>query len=276
MRFRRMGGCSRRRAFTLIELLVVIAIIAILAAILFPVFARARERAKQSTCLSNLKQMGSAATMYCDDNDGCIIPWEDTTRYPQAGLTYVQIIFNYHKAADIFKCPSDRLNVKPGQKNYPPDNAGQPNYPTTYGSNWGLCHGANASAGLDAQKLSRVKSPAGTIIFCDTGWVDLKTVGPSSTRIERQRDSGANWKEEMPEATYTSLFWTYYPWTRRSAKEQAYKESGYSAGAYCFRPFPRHNGRVDCAFFDGHVESLTLAKVVGPDWGQQDCLYDDM
>jgi len=58
-----------RRGFTLIELLVVIAIIAILAAILFPVFARAREKARQASCLSNLKQLGLADLMYAQDYD---------------------------------------------------------------------------------------------------------------------------------------------------------------------------------------------------------------
>lgn len=60
------------RAFTLIELLVVIAIIAILAAILFPVFAQAREAARKASCLSNLKQLGTAARMYMDDNEGAL------------------------------------------------------------------------------------------------------------------------------------------------------------------------------------------------------------
>ena len=66
-----MVGCLRRRipGFTLIELLVVIAIIAILAAILFPVFARARENARKSTCQSNLKQIGMAVQMYAQDYD---------------------------------------------------------------------------------------------------------------------------------------------------------------------------------------------------------------
>ncbi|HOJ20148.1 MAG TPA: prepilin-type N-terminal cleavage/methylation domain-containing protein [Armatimonadota bacterium] len=60
---------SARKGFTLIELLVVIAIIAILAAILFPVFARARENARKTTCLSNLKQIGSGLLMYVQDYD---------------------------------------------------------------------------------------------------------------------------------------------------------------------------------------------------------------
>jgi len=63
-----------KRAFTLIELLVVIAIIAILAAILFPVFARAREQARKTTCLSNLKQIGTAALMYVQDYDETFNP----------------------------------------------------------------------------------------------------------------------------------------------------------------------------------------------------------
>jgi prepilin-type N-terminal cleavage/methylation domain-containing protein len=66
-----------RSGFTLIELLVVIAIIAILAAILFPVFAQAREKARSAACLSNLKQMGTALQMYGQDYDEGLPPWND-------------------------------------------------------------------------------------------------------------------------------------------------------------------------------------------------------
>jgi len=72
-----MSRTNPRRGFTLIELLVVIAIIAILAAILFPVFAQAREKARAISCLSNTKQMGTALMLYAQDYDEAFVPWSE-------------------------------------------------------------------------------------------------------------------------------------------------------------------------------------------------------
>src|SRR5579859_3158837 len=108
---------SRRSAFTLIELLVVIAIIAILAAILFPVFAQAREKARTISCLSNTKQIGLAAMMYVQDYDETYFsaPWPGDCADGGywAGATAGQptehwavLLYPYVKNAQLFKCPS--------------------------------------------------------------------------------------------------------------------------------------------------------------------------
>ncbi|MES2460867.1 MAG: DUF1559 domain-containing protein [Armatimonadota bacterium] len=91
--------------FTLIELLVVIAIIAILAAILFPVFAQAREKARQTACLSNEKQLGLAFMQYVADYDGM---FPAGTADPGNGpIGWGGQIFSYVKSVDVYKCPSD-------------------------------------------------------------------------------------------------------------------------------------------------------------------------
>jgi len=89
---------NKKRGFTLIELLVVIAIIAILAAILFPVFARAREKARTASCQSNQKEIALAFKMYIGDFD---------EKYPGGAEAVAEIIFPYIQNVQIYHCPSD-------------------------------------------------------------------------------------------------------------------------------------------------------------------------
>jgi len=105
----------RQTAFTLVELLVVIAIIAILAAILFPVFAKAREKARQSSCLSNVKQLGVAYLQYLQDYDETFPPHVTERTAPagtpdtlaaRAPFTYKTKLEPYVKSAQLFKDPS--------------------------------------------------------------------------------------------------------------------------------------------------------------------------
>ena len=98
------------RGFTLIELLVVIAIIAILASILFPVFSRARAKARQTSCLSNLKQLGLAELMYNQDNDEQFtIATPTWTPAPaDQGITWDQALIPYMKNEEILICPDNK------------------------------------------------------------------------------------------------------------------------------------------------------------------------
>jgi prepilin-type N-terminal cleavage/methylation domain-containing protein/prepilin-type processing-associated H-X9-DG protein len=96
---------TSRKAFTLIELLVVIAIIAILAAILFPVFAKARERAQATTCLSNQKQLVLAFMMYAQDNNGRLPRWWTPTGGPNGARDWAVDTTPYVRSQEVYKCP---------------------------------------------------------------------------------------------------------------------------------------------------------------------------
>ncbi len=122
-----INGKERRQAFTLIELLVVIAIIAILAAILFPVFGRARENARRSSCQSNLKQIGLSLLQYSQDYDESFVmafyAGVDTNSNPNPGAgippryKWMDAVQPYTKSTQLFTCPSDR-DVTVGANTY--------------------------------------------------------------------------------------------------------------------------------------------------------------
>jgi len=123
-----------KRAFTLIELLVVIAIIAILAAILFPVFAQAKEQAKRTACLSNTKQAGLALLMYVNDSDD-VTPTVEEYFAPYGIVDYWQLLQPYTKNVAMFICPDDQFKGCDAAEGLPvtAPNAGC----ISYGSNWG-------------------------------------------------------------------------------------------------------------------------------------------
>ena len=158
---------QRNRGFTLIELLVVIAIIAILAAILFPVFARARENARKSTCQSNLKQIGNALHMYRQDYDerNVSLTYGGTqiddivnrqpVASPTGGYSWGVAIMPYVKNTGVFKCPSGPPPMHRGTGCW------QPYRWMSYAINWQ--NTGRAGGGTDAQ----VQDVAGTIFISD-------------------------------------------------------------------------------------------------------------
>jgi prepilin-type N-terminal cleavage/methylation domain-containing protein/prepilin-type processing-associated H-X9-DG protein len=190
-------------AFTLIELLVVIAIIAILAAILFPVFAQAREKARQTSCLSNVKQISLGMMMYAQDYDETHVisrQWGTCGPTSDQDITtklsaYVLRVAGYNDAANrgrdtVWKCPSDatpRLNATRPPLSY--------NLPVNYTVQAAFipgvsCGTAPGSGAYDAGRaLAAFPVPADTILLAETarpdsyvGWNSTYVYGPSNSR----------------------------------------------------------------------------------------------
>jgi prepilin-type N-terminal cleavage/methylation domain-containing protein/prepilin-type processing-associated H-X9-DG protein len=153
-----------RRAFTLIELLVVIAIIAILAAILFPVFARARENARRSSCQSNLKQIGLGIMQYTQDYDE-YLPKEYTQAAPNFWFHNIQ---PYVKSAQLFNCPSANYS-------YISAFTGGTSSRISYGYNHWL---SGASSGTVGVNLASIPQVAITPLAIDTSYY---VAGPDNT-----------------------------------------------------------------------------------------------
>jgi prepilin-type N-terminal cleavage/methylation domain-containing protein/prepilin-type processing-associated H-X9-DG protein len=151
-----------RRGFTLIELLVVIAIIAILAAILFPVFAKAREKARTSSCQSNEKQLALAVMMYIADYDQRFMrQWAGVCALNPAG-SWRDVVVPYVKNTQLWSCPSTDYGPNPCRPS--PNGRGYGVLPECYMSNSaGAISGPN-SGGI---KESNIEAPAEKILFFD-------------------------------------------------------------------------------------------------------------
>ena len=148
----------KRQAFTLIELLVVIAIIAILAAILFPVFAKAREKARQSSCSSNVKQLNLGILQYAQDYDEALPP-----RYYSVagtGMDWVaNFVYPYVKNAQVYICPSTK------------------DYSVGYNQDY-----------LPYKSLGAVQSPAETLTLADV----KRCLGTAGNYFDRHIDNPGN------------------------------------------------------------------------------------
>ena len=176
---------TKRRGFTLIELLVVIAIIALLAAILFPVFARARENARKSSCLSNLKQLGLGMAQYTQDYDEMITRgWYGSGNGGSDAIDkykWQDAIFPYVKSEQLYNCPSHTLNTK---------------YKFRNGTNYGSYAGSTAywgqanPGGPMLKTLPDIEDVSGTILICEgngnfeIAWQDVAANPTANESVE--------------------------------------------------------------------------------------------
>ncbi len=286
------------RGFTLIELLVVIAIIAILAAILFPVFAQAREAARKTSCMNNMKQMGTAIMMYTQDNDETYPQayWYKNDAGDSAGyMQWTGMIMPYAKNASMFVCPSD------ANRGLPPTNPPDPAYS-------GLPNGLDAqvprlsytvNAALLPRKrrtidpanvvaLAAVDAPADVIMVAEfsnhPGCVN-DTSNQTSTNFKNKSHRSMNavmagagggaWKGEAPAEFPPSVSAVYAMTPQVAAMAFATcRDPGYGGGAphIAYIQADKHQGGSNYTYADGHSKWSRLDATLNPNnfqWGKK-------
>lgn len=240
-----MKSSRSGRGFTLIELLVVIAIIAILAAILFPVFARARENARRSACQSNLKQVGLAFAQYTQDYDERYPAGNGNTSGTFRGQGWLGPLFPYTKSLQLFTCPSQ--SIKPTNAAY---------FANSYAYNANLLTGT--AAGMTGRNLAQLNASALTVLAFE---VNNNAVNSADAQAGTERDSvGGNVDSGDVDRGFLGTSNTIGFANLKVA-------TGYMAGRTDSNYFtapdgtPRHFDGSNFLFADGHVKFLKPAFV---------------
>jgi prepilin-type N-terminal cleavage/methylation domain-containing protein len=214
----RRENCGKKCGFTLIELLIVIAIIAILAAILFPVFARARENARRSNCQSNMRQIGLGLLQYSQDYDEKLVrAWSGSkTGSDPNSNRWMDAIFPYIKSEQVFNCPSHSFNAPSGPYQFRHgSNFGSYAINSSY---WGEDDFEQSPAGEGNTSLSSLQDAAGTV------WI-----GDSSAHFEFAWEN----KADQPDVANDTPRWLDYL-------------------------IERHLDTISLIYCDGHVKSVRL------------------
>jgi len=266
-----MKHFTKKSAFTLIELLVVIAIIAILAAILFPVFAQAREKARQSSCISNAKQIGLAMFQYVQDSDE-FLPFSNLFDSNGGEHRWYDGVFPYIKngspvkgaGGGIFHCPS-----------YPT------NQDAEYGVDDHLCPpawgGTPSQTAFPLLNSAVLSTPGDTILMAEKGQSDAGKPlpgGPNGSSWPWFNGWEGWWTDTVGNPAGSVADGTDY-----SVVPQAGRANAIGGGSNCdetpnltktvgddYGNCPtsvryRHNGQCTCLFVDGHVKGMGKGKI---------------
>lgn len=284
----------RKNAFTLIELLVVIAIIAILAAILFPVFAQAREKARQTSCLSNLKQIGTATMMYVQDYDEQYYPH----RFNCGGVTcpgylngatrtadsahlsggaefryyWVYLLQPYVKNYGLFKCPSNPTAFVPGATSAPTC-SGAGCVGTGYGGQNSYAHNdawmspagafADPNGNPASVAMASVTKPAGTILVTEgTYYGGVPDIMNQSGLLQSGKFSAADLTAIQ---TYVNTQGAQYQnyWKNLGNANWSYSGGTITNADALTKAKARHNEVLNCIFADGHAKAVGYKNAIG-------------
>ena len=258
--FTKRSLTKRVNAFTLIELLVVIAIIAILAAILFPVFAQARDKARQTACLSNMRQIGTAFRLYVSDYDEVhMYALMNEAGSPSNIYAWQQRMIPYIKNGQVFVCPSSLADSDPVHQIKLKEGTAVVAYGFSYKPNRLVMWEKNDTSGSSGNGIladADVKRPADTMLFLDSPYSefealpgDIRRGGPAPALpmlIAEWGDPDANG----------------YP-----SRSTAPCTVGTLAGNRCAVNAPfftLHAKLVNTAFCDGHVKAIRPQAMLGP------------
>jgi prepilin-type N-terminal cleavage/methylation domain-containing protein/prepilin-type processing-associated H-X9-DG protein len=261
-----VGTERSRRGFTLIELLVVVAMIALLAAILFPVFAQAREKARQAACLSNLQQVGMGVLMYAQDYDeklpfGYQYHWSAPGQRIDGMLDWWQDLCRpYVKNEEVYSCPSQHPHLADSFWRRPGDpdpvirdyianaswGVGGGEAVLIDGIDYGQTAGRGASGPFinnwynDSKSLAEIEEPAGTIAIFDGGMIssDGRVPGFGWGFLEIYRG-------EQTDAYHHVTGQCAYGGNSPRPSMPGICENGHVG--------KRHNGGFNAAFVDGHA-----------------------
>ncbi len=257
----------KKTAFTLIELLVVIAIIAILAAILFPVFAQAREKARQAVCESNLKQIGLGLMMYTQDYDETYPHENYMSSWPWYTWSSAWCIQPYLKSTGIYTCPSDSFqttNMTPQQFGLRPTQTPSPiSYmPNAIGPKWGGMFGVSNPQGLFSYQGYAGGAGMNVTEASIQNPSNLFAIVEGMPQIYGHYWGCGQWLNSECDWCYQ---WWNGPTNAITMDWEVYVYAFASSGDPSYPAWQKHSGGSNVLFADGHVKAVRSGEFIKPD-----------